>query len=259
MVLLTTQKEFREIQDLPFCYLCGNGFVEGDEKDRDHVPPQSAIAKCDREPLWLPTHVRCNGLHHLNDEKIGQLIALRRGKAPRQDVRRLHVALSPDATQGAVTNLNITQAVWRWIAGFHAALYRLPPVGIKGSLVTPLPRARNLNGRFVMDSLLPQHQLFVKTIKENRARNNLDRISCNKGKVLYECVWCQSDKDGPWLCMYALDIYDWKDLGRTGILPARGCAGFYVMPLGNVPINASKNIESRLVIPIADPLDPFGH
>jgi hypothetical protein len=258
MVSLTTQKEFRELQTIPFCYLCGNGFVAGDEKDRDHVPPQSAIAKCDREPLLLPTHVRCNGSHHLNDEKIGQLIALRRGEAPRKGVRRLHVALSPDATQGAVTNLNIDQAVWRWIAGFHAALYRSPPIGIKGSLVTPLPRAQNLNGRFVMDSLKPQHQLFVRTIKENRARNNLDRIRCNKGKVLYECVWCQSDKGGLWFCMYALDIYDWKDLGRTGILPARGCAGFYIMQSGDAPINAAKSITSRVIIPIADPLDPFG-
>jgi hypothetical protein len=258
MVSLTTQKEFRELQTLPFCYLCGKSFVADDEKDRDHVPPQSAIAKCDREPLLLPTHVRCNGSHHLNDEKIGQLIALRRGEAPRKDVRRLHVALSPDATQGAVTNLNIDQAVWRWIAGFHAALYRSPPIGIKGSLVTPLPRAQTLNGRFVMDSLKPQHQLFVRTIKENRARNNLDRISCNKGKVLYECVWCQSDKGGLWFCMYALDIYDWKDLGRTGILPARGCAGFYIMQSGDAPINAAKSITSRVIIPIADPLDPFG-
>jgi hypothetical protein len=258
MVSLTTQKEFRELQTLPFCYLCGKSFVVDDEKDRDHVPPQSAIAKCDREPLLLPTHVRCNGSHHLIDEKIGQLIALRRGEAPRKDVRRLHVALSPDATQGAVTNLNIDQAVWRWIAGFHAALYRSPPIGIKGSLVTPLPRAQNLSGRFVMDSLKPQHQLFVRTIKENRARNNLDRISCNKGKVLYECVWCQADKGGLWFCMYALDIYDWKDLGRTGIVPARGCAGFYIMQSGDAPINAAKSITSRVIIPIADPLDPFG-
>ncbi|MFZ0847119.1 MAG: hypothetical protein WAM62_15140, partial [Pseudolabrys sp.] len=75
MISLTTQKDFRAVQTLPFCYLCGNDFVEGDEINRDHVPAQSAIAKRDRDPLVLPTHVRCNGAHQLDDEKIGQLIA----------------------------------------------------------------------------------------------------------------------------------------------------------------------------------------
>jgi len=68
---------------------------------------------------------------------------------------------------------------------------------------------------------LPQHLNFVQTIKTNRAKNNLDRICCNKGKLTYECVWAQADNDGPWLCIFALDIYDWKDLGRTRVQPAR--------------------------------------
>jgi hypothetical protein len=35
----------------------------------------------------------------------------------------------------------------RWIAGFHAAFYREYGVGIRGSLVTPFPRARLANGQ----------------------------------------------------------------------------------------------------------------
>jgi hypothetical protein len=98
---------------------------------------------------------------------------------------------------------------------------------------------------------------FVATIKQNRARNNLDRINCNRGKVVYECVWCQSDNNGPWLCFFALDVYDWKDLGRT-VFGARGCAGFYKMPSGEVPLAASRHIDAPVVIPVADHLDPFG-
>jgi hypothetical protein len=79
-----------------------------------------------------------------------------------------------------------------------------------------------------------------------------------EGKVVYECVWCQADNDGPWICMYALDVYDWKDLGRTAGLPARGCAGFYILPLGEVPTNASRHIDSRILVPVLDHLDPFG-
>jgi hypothetical protein len=169
MVSLTAQKDFQTLRKLTFCYLCGKDFDAGDDIDRDHVPAQSAIAKRDREPLLLPTHVHCNRAYHLSDEKVGQLIALRRGEVPRKEVRRLRFAVSPRGTQGAVINVDLDKAVWRWIAGFHAALYRSSPVGIKGALVTPFPRARNLSGRFLIDSLKPQHHLFVQTVKENRA------------------------------------------------------------------------------------------
>jgi hypothetical protein len=156
-----------------------------------------------------------------------------------------------------VVNLDIDAAVWRWIGGFHAALYREPGVGIKGSLITPFPRARLVNGRAVLEPLRVQHPLFVETIKSNRRRGNLDRISCNKGKLTYECVWQQADNGGPWMCIFALDIYDWKDLGRTPGLPARGCAGFYITPTQTVPANATKAVKSSIIIPSSDRLDAF--
>jgi hypothetical protein len=59
------------------------------------------------------------------------------------------------------------------------------------------------------------------------------------------------------MCIFALDIYDWKDLGRTGVLPARGCAGFYMTPGLSVPANASRAVASPIIIPTGDRLDPF--
>ena len=259
MVTLTTQQDFRRVRNLSFCYLCGLDFKDGDTTNRDHVPPQSAIAQQDREPLLLKTHTACNGAYHLEDEKIGQLIALRYAQVPRSERQRLRFVLSPHANIGAVTNVNIDRAVWRWVAGFHAALYQTAPVGIRGSLVTPFARAQSVGGRLLIDPLRPQHQHFVNTIKQNRARQNLDRIRCNKGKVIYECLWAQADHGGPWLCIFALDIYDWKDLGRTPMLPARGCAGFYTLPSKDVPANATKDTASSIIIPAVDLLDPFGH
>jgi hypothetical protein len=54
-----------------------------------------------------------------------------------------------------------------------------------------------------------------------------------------------------------LDIYDWKDLGRTPGLPARGCAGFYVTPARAVPANATRAVKSSIIIPTSDRLDAF--
>ena len=258
MVELLNQKNFRNVRNLPFCYLCGKTFNADDCVNRDHLPPESIFASEHREPLLLPTHLKCNKAHELTDEKIGQLIALRYGKVPSHPKhRRLKFTVTPSLNLGAVTNVNVDAAVWRWIAGFHAALYREPAVGIRGALVTPFPKAQNISGRLVAEPLKPQHLEFVKTIRTNRIKGNLDRIRCNKGKVVYECVWCQSRNDGPWLCIFALDIYDWKDLGDTGQFPARGCAGFYTLPLGGVPVDATRGTGSSLIIPMKDPLDPF--
>jgi hypothetical protein len=253
MVSLLRQSDFRSLQNLPFCYLCGRDFVPGDSKNRDHVPPECIFAPLDREPLWLPAHTTCNSAYRLSDEKIGQLIALRYGKVPINAAhRRLKFAYSRHRDLGAVVNLDIDGAMWRWIGGFHTALYREAGVGIRGSLVTPFPKARVVNGRLVFAPLLVQHPLFVQTIKSNRARGNLDRIVCNKGKLTYEAAG-----GGPWMCIFALDIYDWKDLGRTGVLPARGCAGFYVTPAQTVPANATRAITSSIIIPSSDRLDAF--
>src|SRR6516164_6848270 len=68
------------------------------------------------------------------------------------------------------------------------------------AIVTPFPRARERDGNLIVQKLLlPQHCNFVETIKTHRAKNNLDRISCNRGKLTYECVWSQADNEGPWL------------------------------------------------------------
>jgi hypothetical protein len=32
-------------------------------------------------------------------------------------------------------------------------------------------------------------------------------------KLRYECVWCRADSGDLWICFFALDIYNWKDLG----------------------------------------------
>jgi hypothetical protein len=103
MVSLLRQSDFRSVQNLPFCYLCGRDFVADDSKNRDHVPPECIFAPLDREPLWLPEHTVCNGTYRLLDEKIGQLIALRYGNVPRNAAhRRLKFAYSRHHDLGAV-------------------------------------------------------------------------------------------------------------------------------------------------------------
>ncbi len=256
MFSLITQAERRAVQGLLFCYLCGRFFETDGNKNRDHVPPDSIFQGDHKDPLILPTHEACNSAHSVIDEKIAQLIALRYGKIP-SDPKCRRLVMDPQI--GALMNLDIDEVVWRWITGFHAALYRESVIDIRDNcaLVTPFPRGQMVDGKVIIDPVLPQHIAFVKVIKDNRAKNNLDQIQCNKGNLIYECVWNQADNNGPWMCFFALDVYDWKDLGKTRRQDARGCAGYYVPPSGMAPSGAALGITEANIASNTDVFDPF--
>jgi len=42
---LRTQQAVRPAQKLAFCYLCGKPFQDGDQKNRDHVPPSAIFLR----------------------------------------------------------------------------------------------------------------------------------------------------------------------------------------------------------------------
>lgn len=259
MVSLTTRKDFQGVRQLPFCYLCGQPFKDKNDFDGDHVPPKSAFNSRDRDPpLKLKTHKRCNTALSVDDKKVGQLIALRRGEYPRS-ARDSALKIARYGDAAAVENLNVDTAVWRWVRGFHAALYREPLMATASSLRTPFPRADMRGSTFVLQLLLPQHAVIVETIKRNRALKNLDQIVANRGQLRFESVWCPADDGSGWACMFGLDIYDWKDLGsHTAEIPARGCAGMYLLPDRSAPAESAKNRDGVVLVPNRDPLDPFG-
>jgi hypothetical protein len=262
MVALTTPKALRAISRLPFCYLCGQQFVAGDKTNRDHVPPESAFAIEHRRPLLLRTHLSCNKAHELVDEKMGQLLGLRVGRTPRNPghrrlrVRTFELPEREGDRFGAVTNVDVKAAVWRWVRGFHAALYReYLPSGTRRAVELPFPDGEIINGDVRLSPVREQHAYFVQIIKMNREAQNLDRIVSNVGAVTYECVWGQMDHDSPWLCVFALDIYDWRDLGEER-LGQRGCVGMY--QLDKPPAGATMEIRRPRAVPNTDPLNPFG-
>lgn len=260
MAALRVHKEFQAVRYLPFCYLCGRDLMDGDEKNGDHVPPKAAFNLRDRHPvLKLQTHKVCNGAFSIEDKKVAQLIALRRHQGPSspRDAALKFVAY-PGIGIG-VTNLNVDYAVWRWIKGFHAALYRQPLVTDFFAIVTPFPRADLSSGVPKVRKLRDQHALAVSVIKYNRIASNLDLIEANNGKLRYQCAWCATDDGKRWFCMFGLDIYDWKDLGsHTAEIPARGCAGMYALSDYSRPEGSTVGKMPAIESPNVDVLDPFG-
>ena len=262
MVSLTTQKQLRNVRDLHFCYLCGVSFNAGDEANYDHVPPEKIFVEQDRNfPLKLKTHQNpCHSNLNLDDEIIGQLISLIHGKQPskRNDKIKIKVGLTDTGKNLAVyEGRNLEELIKRWLRGFHVALYRsVLPVGTYYAIQTPFPSCLRVNGQLVEDSILEQHYVFVESIKKNRSVNNLDVIVSNNGKLKYECVWDQLD-DKSWFCMFALNLYDWKNLGDVNNFQPRGCAGSYRLPSGEAPAGAAISTQLKFMVENIDKADPF--
>ena len=263
MAAITSQRDLREVRDLPFCHVCGLSLSAHDDFNHDHVPPQTCFDKSDRNPpLKLRTHIACNNENKLNDEKVGELIAAQRNKTVDPTQTRLRIELMHDTRTGrqyaGFENLDVSGAIRRWVGGFHAALYRQPLIpGTPFQVTAPLPHAKVIGQDVVIQPIPPQHAAFVQTLKLNRAAGNLDLVSTSNGKLRYETVWAQEDKGSRWFCIFALNLYDWIGLGDTRNFEPRGCVGSYMLHSADVPLAASR--VTRIQAPIQNdfPHDPF--
>jgi hypothetical protein len=263
-MILNTQSKLRTVSNLDFCYLCGRTFNQGDITNRDHIPPASLFEKSDRNvPLILRAHRHCNASQGPIDERMVQLLGLKLGRVPRPENQRLNIKLGligKDGPQlGTVEDLDIRSAVRRWVRAFHAALYKSPlPLDAEFAIQTPFPSGKLESGKIIVDELRQQHFLFVSVIKRNRAARNIDAIYCNNDRLRYECVWDLSDDGKYWICIFALDLYSWIDLGDIHNFAPRGCAGMYRSVSAPLPKNATKATPLDFQFANEIPSDPFG-
>jgi hypothetical protein len=65
MPALVSRAERQAVSALPFCYLCGIPFENGEARHADHVPPKAIFAKQDRDPLVLASHDPGQATHRL--------------------------------------------------------------------------------------------------------------------------------------------------------------------------------------------------
>jgi hypothetical protein len=119
MIAILTQSDLRQVRDLSFCHVCSREFSALDQADRDHIPAQACFDRADRNPpLKLKAHVSCNNAHKLNDEKVGELIAIQRRKSI-DATRHLKVGLFNEIRTGrlvgAAHNLDIMGCIKRWV------------------------------------------------------------------------------------------------------------------------------------------------
>ena len=251
---ITSQKALREARNPGFCYLCGKSLAS-DATNRDHVPPTSIFAKDDRSPpLILIVHEACNWQQSLDDQLIGQLVALLHGKTPPEEHLRLSV--SRGAVEGGVDTVMLSNdlrpLLTRWIKGFHAALYRESLQVAEFATHLPFPGGVVDDGKVDL-SISPLVSELTLQLKKNRVARSIDRIQCRNQKMIYECVWLQADA-GQWFCAYALDLYGWSRLGDSENFGTRECVGLYRRSEGGVPRGASTGTSLEFSVDLDTPL-----
>ncbi len=262
MPIIESQAGLRACQNLPFCYLCGELFQDDDKTTRDHVPPKSIFAASHRtNPLILRVHEACNQRESIGDEVLGQLVAVLHKKYPERDRMKLNLIRGKHVDTGEealflIKETDFRLLIWRYVKGFHAALYRcVLEASSKWNVHLPMPEARREDGTIVYADILPQQWLFSEEIKKNRLAQTTDRLACWNGKCVYECTWVRADTGG-WVCIFALRLYDWENLGDTRNAPRRGCVGYY-SPAEGKPESATAGTSLVLPPPGGDRLDPF--
>jgi len=188
MIEIVTQKDLAALQAMTFCYLCGKEYGPDDETNRDHIPPKTIFLTEDRNtPLILPACEGCNQDQSQHDEMVGQLISFLHRTPPRPEQLRLNIRGGRVTQDGSpiafAQNLNLEEIVWRWVRGFHAALYgEYLPQNIKKRRVhVPFQRGTvDKDNKISYEPLLPQVAVIVEEIKKNRMTRTLDRIECIK-------------------------------------------------------------------------------
>lgn len=259
MPSILTQKDLRVARGLDFCYLCGERLEASSKRSPDHVPPRAIFAKEDRDPpLILPTHHKCNQKRSGEDELIGQLVAVLHGKYPPEDQLKLRLLLFDSgptrSPRAGLHDIPLVSIIYRWVRGFHAALYGqyLPDAG--GYIYTPFPVHIKKDGVFKpLDDDPGRHELTA-TFKQHRKLGRLDQVACYNGKCDYRCTWMEFD-DGRPFCLFGLRLYNWEELGDPTMPPKRGCLGWY---FAEPPDNATRGTRVEVAISNLEPLEPFG-
>lgn len=245
MITITTQQDARPAQTLGFCYYCGEAFGTEAEliRTRDHIPPRAVFHEEDRNwPLTVPCHHRCNQERSMTDVKIAQLVGVARGQ--HFDTKNFALDVAPlqsangESPIGILSNLNMADEIWRWVRGFHAALYQsyLPADRLHG-IHEPVPKGE-LTARGLQVTDDPHVRDAMKQVLlRNLEAEQIDGIRSNNGKLLYSCVWVLPPLDTSWGCCFGLRVYDWKNIGDPRF-PRHDCFGWYTID-GEPPTGAS--------------------
>lgn len=245
--LIVDDKRPRPRITLPFCYLCGETFGQSENRTKDHVPPRAVFGRDDLQswPLILDAHERCNTHQSSLDQRTGQLLAPLTGRplAGSPQLITLHDFECGDeiAGFGLVEGPDFVASIWRWVRGFHAALYReFLPASTHKAICTPFTEADFTGSTPTPRPPILDYVVTTRYLARHHRLGSTDRVFCYNKKCRYLCVWSHTSLGRP-MCVFSLRLYAWSRLGRTAITQSRPCVGYYLANSDRAPSAASTD------------------
>jgi hypothetical protein len=157
---------------------------------------------------------------------------------------------------GILQGLNIKPEVWRWVRGFHSALYAEHlPENTQYEVFEPLTRLVTVSDDLFATPVSERQATITRSIQAHLKNGRFDEIVCNNGKLRYVCFW-MPNRNGYCECAFALDVNSWHDLGDER-LGRRGCVGQYSMRRDAPPNGAAIEISIPIASCCVDSLNPF--
>lgn len=264
MIHKRTQKDVRSAQDLPFCYICGNAFGETEDLKNhpDHLPAKTCFHNNDRNfPLKVACHKKCNGSNSDFDIRIGQLFLPIHQRVP-SDPGNLMLDVEPVNDErggqpvGTLRGLNIKPEVWRWVRGFHSALYsEFLPAHCDHEIFEPLGRLVEFGDDLFPAAESEKRWKITRSVQAHLKNDRFDEIVCNNEKLRYVCFW-MPHRNGHCECAFALDVNSWHELGDAR-LGKRGCVGQYSVARDVPPEDAAIEISFPIALSGHDNWNPF--
>jgi len=260
---IVTQHQLREVMQLGFCYVCGRAFTDEEPRTRDHVPPKRVFKLDDRSPpLILLAHEKCNAAYSKVDEQAKELFALlHQGPASEPLIRTKIVGIASrngEPSGVLLQGLKLRPMITKILRACHAALYgAFLPEQTSNMILPPLPEFDPKTHDVARNTLLPQHQIFCKMLKDNRRIGNVDRLHAYNGKFRFEVVWGAFDGHRGHFAAFGVDIYGWHRLGGNVLGRPQGCLGMYRTHGDIIPEGASVLPGIELGFAWKEPLNPF--
>jgi len=213
---ILTQKDFRRVRSLLFCYLCGQSLKNGVNLNVDHCPPKGIFKAEDRQnySLTVDVHETCNTSWHKYDEQFSILYEALHGGEKIEAKRDIGILDVPTATgvYPAVTGVPFLVLAIRIAQCAHALMYgSWLDQNTKRHVHVPLPEADPSNA----NEMKPVNRIIYKaaealcTAQKTNTHNSL--VAYN-GKFKFVSTWVQAN-EGTSICMFAFDIYRLAQLG----------------------------------------------
>lgn len=234
-VWVTKESEMQQIRkEVTFCYLCGcclhSGRRSKNGNNRDHILPQALFGAPPTSEAWRPilnAHVQC---HEETKNKEGEEVAVLLHKFQTLDgklaeknwasnLKALGLELRKEFDPHIGETLHLVKgfgsahdAVWHWIRGLHAVLYReyLPPL-MKHRAFAPMgeaniPDSGDSKRRIGPEEIFKEKTTISEVLSVACHNAQFDGVRCWGNRCQYMCVWAQIDRQSPF-CMWSL-LYD---------------------------------------------------